>query len=153
MRFICDSMLGNLAKHLRILGVDTVLIENPDRLEAYKNTSDPPFFFTKRTKTSSYQPTFFIRADAIEKQLEEIQNIIGPFIDPDAFMKRCIECNALLESVAKEDIEAHVPEYIYHHHESFTRCPICKKIYWEGTHTKEMRKWIEQTRALKEQIT
>ncbi len=149
MRFICDIMLGNLAKHLRILGLDTISIENPDRLGPYQNKADPPFFFTKRTKTSPYRPTVFIRSDVIEEQLKEIRNIIRPFVDADAFMKRCIECNALLESAAKEDIEAHVPEYVFHHHENFTRCPLCKKIYWEGTHTKEMKKWIEHVTALK----
>lgn len=148
MRFICDSMLGNLAKHLRILGLDTVSIENPDSLYLYTNASDPPLFFTKRTKTLSYQPTIFIGSDTIEEQLGEIKNIIQPFIDPEIFMKRCIECNTLLESIAKEDIEAYVPEYVYHHHKDFKQCPSCKKVYWEGTHTKEMNKWIEHIKAL-----
>lgn len=148
MRFICDSMLGNLAKHLRILGLDTVSVENPDRLEPFKNRADPPCFFTKRTKTLPYQPTVFIHADTIEEQLIEIKSIIQPFIDPDIFMKRCIECNALLEFVAKEDIEAFVPEYVYHHHEHFKRCLSCNKVYWEGTHTKEMKKWIERIKGL-----
>ncbi|MBA4390440.1 MAG: hypothetical protein C0399_05835 [Syntrophus sp. (in: bacteria)] len=149
MRFICDSMLGNLAKHLRILGLDTVSIKDPYRLEPYKDAADLPFFFTKRTKAFPCQPFIFIRSDTIEEQLNEIRNLIQPFINPEAFMKRCIECNTLLESVAKEDIEAHVPEYVYHHHEGFKRCPSCKKVYWEGTHTKEMKKWIEYIRALK----
>jgi uncharacterized protein with PIN domain len=149
MRFICDTMLGNLAKHLRILGLDAISIENPDSLDLYKDASDPPFFFTRRTKTHSYQPTIFINSDVIEKQLDEIKEIIGPFLDPEIFLKRCVECNSLLKSVAKDDIEALVPEYVYHHHEHFKRCPSCNKIYWEGTHAKAMKKWIEHIRALK----
>ena len=58
-------------------------------------------------------------------------------------MTRCIECNTLLESAEKADIEARVPEYIYHHHEEFKVCPSCKKVYWEGTHAEQMKKWTE----------
>ena len=149
MKFICDSMLGNLAKHLRILGLDTISIENPDRLEPFTNNADPPFFFTKRIKKFPYRSTVFIRSDTIEEQLEEIQHITQPYIDPEIFLKRCVECNSLLKSVVKEDIEALVPEYVYHHHEHFKRCLTCNKIYWEGTHTKAMKKWVEHIRTLK----
>ena len=143
MRFICDSTLGKLTKYLRILGFDTVLIDNSDTLDQYKQFADPPHFFTKRTKNILYHPITLISTNRIEEQMKEIEDIIRPHIDNKMFMTRCIECNTLLESAEKKDIEARVPEYVYHHHEEFELCPSCKRVYWEGTHTERMKKWIK----------
>jgi uncharacterized protein with PIN domain len=145
MRFICDSTLGKLIKYLRVLGFDTVSISNLDMLNKYKNPADPALLFTKRTKTISYQPTIFVQSNRIHEQIKEIENSIKPFINDKDFMTRCIECNTILECTKKEDIEARIPEYIYHHQEEFKVCPSCKKIYWEGTHAEHIKKW---TRAL-----
>jgi len=149
MRFICDVMLGKLTKYLRVLGFDTIFLKNLDVLETYKNLADPPLLFTKRTKTIPYRPSIFIQANEIQTQMKEIKEVIRPYIDHSAFMTRCIECNSFIESVESKDIEAHVPEYIYHHHKEFKMCPSCKKVYWEGTHTEQMKKWIEGLTSLK----
>jgi uncharacterized protein with PIN domain len=141
MRFICDNTLGKLIKYLRVLGFDTVSISNLNMLNKYKNPVGSPLLFTKRTKTISYQPTIFVQSNRIQEQIKEIEDSIKPFINDKDFMTRCIECNTLLESTGKEDIEARVPEYIYHHQEVFKVCPSCKKVYWEGTHTEHMKKW------------
>ena len=148
MRFICDSTLGKLTKYLRILGLDTVSINNLDTLNQYRQLADPPLLFTKRTKNISYQPAVFIQKNNIHEQTKEIENIIKPYINSKTFMTRCIKCNAPLELVRKEDIEARVPEYIYHHHEEFKLCPSCKKVYWEGTHVEQMKKWTKVTNTL-----
>jgi uncharacterized protein with PIN domain len=142
MRFICDNTLGKLTKYLRILGFDTISLHGPDRLNEYRNLDAPPLFFTKRTKYTLYEPTVFIRANRIEEQLKEIGDIIMPHINGRMFMTRCVECNSLLESVPKEEIESRVPEYIYHHHEKFRVCPSCNKIYWEGTHIEHIKERI-----------
>jgi hypothetical protein len=148
MRFICDSALGKLTKYLRVLGFDTISINSLNILQSYKNLPDPPLLFTKRTKVIIYQPTIFIQTNRIEEQIEEIENSIKPYINDKNFMTRCIECNTLLESTKKEDIEGRVPEYVYHHHERFKVCPSCRKIYWEGTHTEQMKKWTEALKTL-----
>ena len=74
MRFICDNTLGKLTKYLRILGFDTVSINDLDMLNRYKNQDDPPLLFTKRMKTISYQPTIFIQSNRIQEQIKEIEN-------------------------------------------------------------------------------
>jgi uncharacterized protein len=152
MRFICDSTLGKLIKYLRMLGFDTVSINNLDALKTYKNQADLPLLFTKRKKAISYQPTIFIETNRIEEQIQEIENSIKPYIKANDFMTRCIECNTLLESTEKADIEARVPEYIYHHHEEFKICPACKKVYWEGTHTEHMKKWVSDLNLWDSQV-
>ncbi len=81
MRFICDSTLGKLTRYLRILGFDTVFLNNFDILEKYKNLADPPLLFTKRTKTILYQPMILIQTNRIGEQIKEIENIIEDHYD------------------------------------------------------------------------
>ena len=42
-----------------------------------------------------------------------------------------------------------VPPYIYQSKTTFSRCPSCEKVFWEGTHRKKMEKEVEW---MKEQI-
>jgi hypothetical protein len=148
MKFICDHTLGKLTKYLRILGFDTASITSLDILNKYKRLANPPLLFTKMLKSISYQPIVFIRTNNIQEQIKEIGDIIRPYNNDKNFMTRCIECNVLLECVQKEDIEPLVPEYVYHHHEEFKACPSCKKVYWEGTHTEQMKKWTGVLKTL-----
>ena len=112
MRFICDSTLGKLAKYLRVLGFNTVSVNNLDSLNTYKSQTDPPLLLTKRRKVISYQPVICIETNGIEEQIKEIENRIKPYINTNDFMTRCIKCNTLLEPAEKTDIEARVPVYL-----------------------------------------
>jgi hypothetical protein len=143
MTFICDVMLGRLSRYLRILGLDSPCVKHPDCLNLLKNSEEPPYFFTKRSGGFTYQKTICIKSDRIMEQLGEVRHIITPYIKPDAVMSRCIECNVPLVTTTRENIEQYVPEYIYHHHEDFKQCPSCKRVYWGGSHTEKMKKWID----------
>ncbi len=143
MRFICDTTVGKLAKYLRIFGLDTVTISSPDELNQYIQSTGSPLLFTRRTKNISYRPMKLIKTNRIKEQIEEIEDLIKPYLKRKKFMTRCIECNSLLTSVEKKDIEALVPEYIYHNHEAFKICLSCKKVYWAGTHANKIKKRIK----------
>ena len=149
MRFICDNTLGKLTKYLRILGFDTILLHDSNTLNEYRNLDIHPLFFTKKTKHPAYESTVVIHANRIEEQFKEIEDIIRPHIDSRMLMTRCIECNTLLRSVQKEEIESRIPEYIYHHHEKFMVCPSCNKIFWEGTHAEHIKEWIGAFKSMK----
>ncbi len=146
MIFLCDLMLGKLAKYLRILGFDTIYITSVAGLDRYKNKNNPPIFFTKRRKQNiPYSNCVFIESNDAFNQLSEIRNIIKPYIDVSAFFKRCIQCNTLLHDTEKDAIEGLVPEFIFHTYSIFKICPICRKVYWKGSHTEHMEKWIKET--------
>jgi uncharacterized protein with PIN domain len=144
MKFICDAMLGKLAKYLRILGFDAIYIKNINILQNFKGSSDPPFFLTRSTKAVPYDRVVLIKSDKVRDQIEEISNIVRPCIDPVKIMNRCIECNVQLSDVAKERIEQKVPEFIFHRYGQFRECPQCGKVYWEGSHTTGMTRLIEE---------
>jgi len=144
MTFICDVMLGRLSRYLRILGLDSPCSKGPGSPETLEHTEGPPYFFTKRLKGPPYERTVHIKSDRIMEQLAEIRHIIAPYISSHIAMSRCIECNVLLAAAVREDIEHHVPEYVYHHHKDFKQCPSCKRVYWGGSHTEKMKKWIDE---------
>jgi len=140
MKFICDAMLGKLAKYLRILGIDAEYTKDSSILERFKGQADVPYFLTRTTKKITYERLVFIQSDTVKEQLREIKEIIRPCIDHDKIMNRCIECNIELMDVQKQYIEQKVPEFVFHQYGQFKECPQCGKVYWEGSHTRGMAK-------------
>jgi uncharacterized protein len=144
MRFICDAMLGKLVKYLRILGFDTIYVTFAEEFDKYKNENNPPIFFTKRKmQKPSFSNCIYIESNNVIDQLAEIKNIIEPHIDKNTMMKRCIKCNTLLSNAKKDYIEGLVPEFIFHKYDTFKICPLCRKVFWNGSHAAHMRKWIK----------
>ena len=144
MIFICDVMLGKLAKYLRILGLNTIYIRNNTMLEDYKKQGDFSCLLTKRKKITGYKKCIFIKSDTAKRQLEEIRYLISPFINSEKVLTRCIVCNVELIKTEKADIEQYIPEFVFHHYEAFKVCPSCKKIYWKGSHAEHMSELIEE---------
>jgi hypothetical protein len=144
MKFICDAMLGKLAKYLRILGLDAEYTTDRKVLQYCKELQDPPYFLTRTIKKMSYERIVFIKSDKVREQLQEIREIIRPFIDPGKIMNRCIECNVELVNVEKNDIEQKVPEFVFHQYVQFRECPQCGKVYWEGSHTTGMAQLVRE---------
>jgi uncharacterized protein with PIN domain len=60
-----------------------------------------------------------------------------------ALFQRCTECNTPVEEVAGETVADRVPARLAGQ-VRFTRCPGCGRVYWEGSHTRRMRRALEQ---------
>jgi len=147
MIFVCDVMLGRLARYLRMLGFDTRYIRQGDDRASFPAPSPETLFLTRKRTGTLRSHTRIVRGNDPEEQLLEISDSIEPYIDSAAFMTRCLDCNTLLIDVPKDEIEPFVPEYVYHHHDRFTTCPSCKKVYWEGSHAHEMHAWMQRVRS------
>ncbi len=144
MIFLCDVMLGKLARYLRILGLDARYIRQGNTTASLPAPSPESLFLTKRKDVTALAHTVVIHGNNPEEQLLEIRDRIRQYIDPAALMTRCLDCNTPLAEISKEEVEPFVPEYIYHHHDRFRTCPSCKKVYWEGSHAQEMHEWIKK---------
>ncbi|MEI6153539.1 MAG: Mut7-C RNAse domain-containing protein [Deltaproteobacteria bacterium] len=145
MKFVCDAMLGKLARYLRMLGIDAPYIHNIEYLKSCENEPEKPVFLTRRLIGSvPYDACISITSEHVEGQLREIRDLIKPFIHKDMLMSRCIRCNMPLDNVKKIDIEQFVPEHIFHNYDKFKACPSCRKVYWKGSHTGHMMGWIEK---------
>ncbi len=146
VRFFADSMLGKLAKWLRILGCDTAF--DPDISDsgiAERALRDGRIILTRDTllirRRSVRENHFFVRGDSCRDQLRQV---VARFaIDPEtALFTRCVRCNEPLEKIGRRNAAGKVPRYVFETQESFHACARCGRIYWRGTHREEMERHL-----------
>ena len=149
MKFLCDRMLGTLAKWLRIIGFDTSFadanIEDEKLLRLAKDeeriliTRDKNLTFAaRRENIKSIQ----ISSTDIDKQLKQI--LKNTKINEKMFLSRCLICNNLVEEIDKKNVKNNVPERVFENNEKFWYCKNCDKIYWKGSHFENMMQKIKQ---------
>jgi uncharacterized protein with PIN domain len=148
MTFIADKTLGKLAKWLRILGYDTVYWRSNDITGLLSRAvEEGRSLITKDTKLYQGKGTIkalLIREDNPFLQIQEVVRHFRLPVKKEMLFSRCLTCNTPLEDVVAEEVKEEVPDYIYHTHQAFSRCPSCRKVYWAGSHYGHMAKVVER---------
>jgi hypothetical protein len=141
MKFIADVMLGRLAKRLRLLGFDTLYDRTLDDNELIRLSLEQDRVVLTRDLALAERPLaanhLVIQSDFVEEQVEQVLARF-PLQDESAPLTRCSVCNAALASISMNDAKDLVPSYVYDNKRMYSRCPICQRIYWQGTHVKRM---------------
>ena len=151
LTFIVDAMLGKLAKKLRLLGFDSIYssdIEDQEILDIAKK--DNRILITKDVQLAQKASKHQISTIPITKSEE-----LDQFIQINEKVKlgqctisgshsRCPQCNGELEYTELKKITGKVPDGVLERNEDFWTCKICKKIYWEGTHIKNLQKFTSK---------
>ncbi len=138
MRFLADSMLGKLAKVLRMLGFDTVYAHAADPLTILvRARNESRILLTRNQKLNNRHGVFFIASEKIGEQLAALA---GHFqlAQEVRFFSRCLICNTELERVSKHEVQKKVPFFTYRTQTEFSRCSNCGRVYWPGSHLKDM---------------
>ncbi|MCF8044051.1 MAG: Mut7-C RNAse domain-containing protein [Desulfarculaceae bacterium] len=130
-RLLCDSMLGHLARWLRLLGYDA---PQPKRLPAQAAPGEA--LLTRRRAWQGRPGVVFILHDLMEDQLRQVLCELELTPDPSRFFSRCLDCNVPVQPLAREHAAGRVPDYILDTAEGFTHCPSCGKVFWPGSHGK-----------------
>ena len=145
VRFLCDRNLGKLSKWLRILGYDT-LWDRGDADQGFlrKAGREGRIALTRKRNLGGGGSgrLIVVRADRVEGQIGEILETLTMKPDPKDRMTLCLRCNATLEAVTKEEVEGAVPAYVYQNSTYFRKCPICGRIYWPGTHARNVEELL-----------
>lgn len=147
-RFVVDQTLGKLAKWLRCLGFDTALFGGNDLHRLVQVSQQEGRIILTRNR--GLEPKLFlgniliIREDQPDRQLLTVLEALKLPIHPRRFFTRCLVCNRPLEPLTREEAETMVPEFVHHRHRTFRYCPSCHRIYWEGSHRRNMRLKIER---------
>ena len=148
MKFLADRTLGKLAKRLRALGYDTVYYrgEDPRQLTEMAHQQGRTLL-TRNARLIPKEPgddILLVEDDDPHLQLRSlIKRRVLSLEDLRPFT-RCLLCNTLLKPIPQADTEGKVPDHVFYHEKEFYHCQDCSRIYWRGSHHKNMQTWLKE---------
>jgi len=145
MKFICDQMLGTLAKWLRIMGYDTLYGDGDDS-ELIKIAVDEKRVLITRDRElhNRYENSLLVEGTELENQIRSVMDSLDLRINMENALSRCTVCNTPVRKIRKDEVKGKVPPHAYETHDEFWICPDCKRIYWRGTHWENMKNFMEK---------
>lgn len=146
-KFILDVHLGKLARHLRLLGFDTMYdCQYDDKTIVQLSQQEHRIILTRDVgllKNKVITHGYWIRNIQPEQQVEEVLKRFDLRQQCHPFT-RCLECNGELKTIEKANIATQLPPLTAEYYENFMHCTACEKIYWEGTHYQRLKKWVDE---------
>lgn len=146
-RFLADSMLGKLARWLRILGFDCAHEQEiPDAQLVHKAIDQRRILLTRdRALPDEWRVAgvYVVRAEQTYDQLAEVLRCFE-LSDAVRLFRRCSRCNAKLEVVRPEAVVDRVPPDVLARQQELRQCGECRRVYWEGSHTRRMQRVAER---------
>ncbi len=144
-------MLGNVAKKLRLLGYDSkylsdidddkliVIAKEEGRIIISKDED-----LVRKSKKLEIDSIFITENNEIEQFCKIISHADMSLAQINGDVARCTLCNSTSECVDKSSIKGKIPNNVYETNERFWRCNNCGQIYWEGTHIKNLQKFVDR---------
>ncbi len=147
-RFLCDAMLGRLARWLRAAGYDAALAapQLADGAILRRAREEARLLLTCDRRLAEEDATAMRLPMAdIDTQAVWLRDHCG--VDwLRAPFTRCLVDNARLERLPSPPGHA-IPEPARTGAGPFTRCPACGRHYWPGSHLRRMRRRLERWAA------
>lgn len=142
-RFVVDVNLGQLARYLRLLGLDVVYRNSfTDREVAQVASEDRRIVLTRDRALLQHKIIthgYFVRAVKPREQVKEILARLDLYRELRPFT-RCLRCNGELEDADKETVLHQLEPKTRKYYERFRRCKSCGQAYWKGSHFKRMER-------------
>jgi len=147
-RFLCDAMVGKLARYLRLCGLDAAyareaedewLAEQAARTGRVLLTRDRPLLAAcERRGIAAFEPP----GDEPAAQFAAVLKRFG--LSAEGARPRCLHCNAPVFEVRREEALGKVPPYTYLTHRRFSACSCCGRITWEGSHLERFERVVRK---------
>jgi len=151
--FLCDAMLGGLARWLRAAGYeaefdahwqDGALVRQAVRRGRVLLTSDAGILERFAVTEGIARCVFIPHGLSVTEQLAHVLGELHlPLRAP-----RCMGCGGELVPVALEEVRQEVPEKVRRCCREFFRCARCGKVFWRGTHWRGIRQRLERAARL-----
>jgi len=149
-KFVLDVHLGKLGGYMRMLGFDAVYDNRAGDPELVRISAEQNRILLTRDrgvlKHSAVTHGYWLRETDSRRQTAEVLNrfdlarALRPFT-------RCMACNAPLRAASKAEVDGRVPPRIAEWCDEFRECVGCQRVYWQGSHYRRMRRWIEDLAA------
>lgn len=145
-RFLCDEMLGRLARYLRAAGYDTKLAAGglPDRDLVRQSAVEGRYFLTCdhliRECRAGDGLVYLLPLGELDRQAR----LVGERFHLDWLARafsRCLMDNTLLLPTAFRH-HPHLPPDLSGR--EMRQCPLCQRVYWAGSHARRMRLRLEE---------
>ena len=153
MQWAVDTMLGDVARYMLILGED--VLYRPDysgeTLASIACDENRIFLTTSLRKFSDLPKARYLiipdSLDTIWDKLRFIKTHCEISFYAESLFSRCMLCNVLIADIYPEKPPANIPRKIF---ESFKlyQCPKCKKVYWKGGHFERTKEKLIQEHIL-----
>lgn len=140
-------MLAGLARWLRVLDVDTLFepqLDDPDQVRLA--VEQQRILLTRDrhlVRTLKPPQVLLIVEDAPLRQLRQVIEQ-APLPPPSALFARCLVCNSHLREARDEETTALAPLSAQQRGDRILHCPGCARIYWQGSHTRRMRRQLAE---------
>lgn len=153
MKFLADSMLGKMARWLRMLGQDVtynVELNDNELLDLAKKesrvllTKDLELF--QRAAVRGID-AFFVEGKSESARLAEVAQRYGLALAIDMEKSNCPVCNTKLQATPKAALSNELQKNTYTYYERFWKCPNCGQIYWQGAHWKQISNTLNEAQA------
>ncbi len=156
MRFLVDGMLGGLARWLRILGYEVRYDASAKDNDLLTIACEKNMILLTRDEELHQRAVAKKIASALvvgeteEERLAQMASSFGVRLDTNMAETRCPECGASLIEKSKSDIADEVPEESLKIYDQFWKCSnqSCEKVYWVGSHWKQIRQTLEEATKL-----
>ncbi len=146
-RFMADAMLGRLARWLRILGFDTAWEAHIADGDLVRRALEQDRVILTRDRALPAE----WRVDGVylleeEEPIAQLRDVAEAFqlAKRVRLFTRCSRCNTLLARASREEARASVPPRVLEAQAELLRCPGCARFYWSGSHTRRMRRVVEE---------
>lgn len=154
MELVADAMLGRVARWLRALGHDVVFdetLDDPDLARLAAAGGRTLLTRDRRLCEDRGDPEWCILLEARKPapQLRELDRRLGLFRPgwKDRLFSRCLVCNTPLVQAPFDRVRERLPDAVradpVARAAGFRRCPGCDRVFWEGSHTRRMRRWLQ----------
>jgi uncharacterized protein len=155
--FLADHMLDGLARRLRLLGYDCILLPadlvQPGRIERLAREQGRVLLtVSARAHAAAICEILQVPPTGLAAQVREV--VIRYPVDFARLMfSRCCVDNTPLDAVVPEQVSDRLPPLIRERGpRSLHHCPMCDRLYWPGSHTdrvlRQCAEWLPEWRDI-----
>ena len=152
--FLLDSMLGSLNRWLRICGYNTIYSSDTNDEELLKIAKEKNIALLTKDQNLYKKGqragvnTFLVSG---EGKVEELASVARKFdLKLNSDMSKCTICGEDLRLISKEKIQGKIPSKSLKVYKMFWNCESCGKIFWQGSHWRQIVETISEASRLSE---